>query len=76
MKSNDADIDKEYSEITDVDILVKKLADESYKIVRKHWLSIFTGQLDELLETEIKKYSHRLKQLQDADKNFLQKWFG
>jgi hypothetical protein len=75
---NDPDITEEYSQILDVDKLAKKLADECYKILRKHPLSPFTGRLDELLEEEIHKYTARVIELQkqNPNLNIFQQWFS
>jgi len=72
----DPDIKQSYSEITDINILTKKLADECTKIVRKHPLARFFGYLDELLETEIKKYLKRVKELEEKQPNIIQILFG
>ncbi len=77
MFKNDPDILENYSQITDIEMLAKKLADECFKILRKHPFSPFTGRLDELLEVEIKKFTQRIIELQQEPTNLnkFQQWF-
>jgi len=77
LQKNDKDIEKNYSEITDLDELTKKLADECAKIARKKIIQdLFIKNLDELLEKEIEKYSVRFSELCNNNLNLLQVWFS
>ena len=73
----DPDVIQSYDDIDDIDILVKKLADESCKIVIKHPFANLKGVLDELLEVEIHKFVKRVTELEKKEepKNWFQKWF-
>jgi|AntRauTorcE11897_2_1112592.scaffolds.fasta_scaffold35025_1 23S rRNA maturation mini-RNase III len=73
----DPDVADDYSDINDVDVLVRKLADESCKIVKKHPFANFVGKLDELLEDEIHKFVKRVMELEKNEdpRNWFQKWF-
>jgi 23S rRNA maturation mini-RNase III len=73
----DPDVEQDYNEINDVDVLVRKLADESCKIVKKHPFANFAGKLDELLEDEIHKFVKRITELEENEepKNWFQSWF-
>ena len=77
IKKNDPDVVKSYSEITDIDELVQKLADECTKIANRNTLkNIFIKNTDELIEEEIKKFTRRLSEINSGDQNIIQKWFS
>ena len=77
IKKNDPDVVKSYSEITDIDELVRKLADECTKIATRNTLkNIFIKNTDELIEEEIKKFTRRLSEINSGDQNIIQKWFS
>lgn len=67
-------ITEDYSEICDVDKLIKKLADESAKIANS--IIIMKGTVDDKLEPEIRKFVTRLTELLKDDYNILQKWMS
>ncbi len=75
-KSLDPDIKKDYSEITDVEELIKKLADECANIARKNIVAdFFKKNTDDLMETEIKKFNKRLSEIGSKDLNIIQQFF-
>lgn len=75
-KNLDADIKKDYSEITDVEELIKKLADECANIARKNIVAdFFKKNTDDLMETEIKKFNKRLSEIGSKDLNIIQQFF-
>lgn len=75
-KNLDPDIKKDYSEITDVEELIKKLADECANIARKNIVAdFFRKNTDDLMETEIKKFNKRLSEIGSKDLNIIQQFF-
>lgn len=75
-KNLDPDIKKDYSEITDVEELIKKLADECANIARKNIVAdFFKKNTDDLMETEIKKFNKRLSEIGSKDLNIIQQFF-
>jgi len=75
-KNLDPNIKKDYSEITDVEELIKKLADECANIARKNIVAdFFRKNTDDLMETEIKKFNKRLSEIGSKDLNIIQQFF-
>ncbi|MCK9574447.1 MAG: hypothetical protein M0R51_00550 [Clostridia bacterium] len=76
-KKDDKSINKDYSQISDVNELIKKLADECAKTARKNkFKDIFNKDTDDLLEAEIAKFTNRFKELNKKEPNIIQKWFS
>ncbi len=76
-KKDDTSIKKDYSDITDINELIKKLADECAKIARQNrFKDIFNKKIDDLMEKEIEKFKNRLRELNYREPNILQRWFS
>jgi hypothetical protein len=72
----DSDIKKDYSEINDIEELIKKLADDCANIARKNVVAdFFKKNTDDLMEVEIKKFNKRLSEIGSKDLNILQVFF-
>ena len=76
-KKDDPIVEKDYSDISDIDELIKKLADECAKIARTNVVKdIILKNIDNLMECEIKKFSKRLSEIGTNKNNNLQAWFS